>query len=84
MVLFQLEHIKEFQYSRYKERPWVSHVLEGCNDKVQAFENWMERDALFSEDIKRGALHLGYETITVDENASIEENLLLVERLFGL
>lgn len=42
----------DFQISHYKEREWVPYVLEGCSDKQQAFDNWMERDILFAKQVK--------------------------------
>lgn len=42
----------EFQISHYKERPWVSYVLEGCSDKEKAFINWMNRDILFADEVR--------------------------------
>jgi len=44
---------KEFQVTHYRERQFVPYVLDGCSDKEKAFENWMERDFLFSKEIER-------------------------------
>jgi 2-phosphoglycerate kinase len=57
---------KEFQYQHYKQRPWVPYILKDCSDKEQAFENWMERDAMFAIFAKHSAEKLGYKTILTD------------------
>lgn len=44
---------KDFQVTHYRERQFVPYVLDGCSDKEKAFENWMERDFLFSKEIER-------------------------------
>lgn len=46
-----------FQITHYKERKWVSTILEGCLDKRQAFNNWMERDILFAKQVKEECEH---------------------------
>lgn len=75
---------KEFQIEKYSQRPFVPYILEGCSDKNQAFQNWMERDALFAIDVVKSANQLGYTSIIVDGNTSIEENLTIVENIFEL
>lgn len=75
---------REFQLSRYRERPWVPHVLEGCSDKAAAFANWMERDVLFAEDIRRQCRQLGLPHLLTDGSVSREERLRQVEAIFGL
>lgn len=40
-------------YFQYSQREWGHFVLEGCSDKEKAFENWMERDVLFAEEVRR-------------------------------
>lgn len=49
----------EFQISHYKERPWVSYVLEGCSDKEKAFINWMNRDILFADEVREQCKQMG-------------------------
>lgn len=74
---------KDFQYEKYAQRPWVPYILDGCSDKQLAFQNWMERDALFALDVSKSASNLGYPVIIVDGKASVEENLTMIEMLFG-
>lgn len=57
----------EFQYSRYKERPWVPVIPEECSDKEEAFDKWMKRDVLFAEFVRDQAVLLGYKTLLTDE-----------------
>lgn len=75
---------KEFQISHYKERPWVSYVLEGCKDKEKAFENWMERDALFAKEVRRQCEVTGYQSLITDGTIQIEELVKRVYLNFGM
>lgn len=75
---------REFQITHYRKRAWVSLILEGCTDKEKAFENWMERDALFAEEVRRQAANLGYKSILVDGGQSMQENKEQVCACFSL
>lgn len=68
---------REFQWSRYAERPWVPHVLRDCSDQQAAFANWMARDALFAEEVRRQCGRLGYLSLLTD--GSVPENARLRE-----
>jgi hypothetical protein len=63
---------KAFQYHHYKQRPWVPEILKDCTDKKQAFENWMERDALFAVSVKEKADKLGYRTLITDGTIGVD------------
>jgi 2-phosphoglycerate kinase len=63
---------KEFQYHHYKLRPWVPEILKDCTDKKQAFENWMERDALFAVTVKEEADKLGYRSLITDGTIGVD------------
>lgn len=75
---------RAFQCSRYRKRPWVPHVLRDCTDKDQAFTNWMERDTLFAEEIRRQCRHFGVSHLVTDGSISPEERLQQVALLFHL
>lgn len=75
---------REFQFSRYRERPWVPHVLRGCADKEASFANWMERDALFAEEVRRQCAQLGLACLVTDGSVSPEERLKQVAAHFHL
>lgn len=75
---------KEFQIEKYSQRPYIPYVLEGSSDKKRAFQNWMERDALFAIDVVKSARELGYTSIITNYETSIEENLAIVEKVFEL
>lgn len=64
---------REFQFSRYRQRPWVSHVLRDCADQEAAFANWMERDALFAEAIRDQCVKAGFTCLLTDGSVSPEE-----------
>lgn len=57
---------KEFQVSHYQKRQWVSRVLEGCSDKEQAFCNWMDRDALFANEVREQCRKEQYSNVVND------------------
>ena len=75
---------REFQISRYRERPWAPHVLRDCTDKERAFSNWMERDALFAEEVRRQCMQLGLPHLLTDGSVSPEDRLQLVAAYFHL
>lgn len=75
---------KDFQYEKYSQRTWIHDILKDCSDKKLAFENWMERDALFALEVNAKAEELGYHTIIVDGKSSIEGNFMLTEKIFNL
>jgi hypothetical protein len=57
---------KEFQIFHYKKREFVPHVLEGCADKEKAFCNWMDRDILFAQEVRRQCDKENYVSIVND------------------
>ena len=61
---------REFQISRYSQRPWVPHVLRDCTDQEAAFDNWMERDALFAEAIRKQCAKSGFTCLVTDGSRS--------------
>ena len=75
---------KEFQVEHYRKRDWVSFVLEGCSDKAKAFENWMDRDALFAEEVQRQCAELGYVSLINGGETSAKELMNEVAAHFGL
>ena len=75
---------KEFQVSHYRQREWVPYVLEGCSDKEKAFENWMERDALFAKAVQQQCLHLEYLSLINNGTMPIEEMMAHIATHFHL
>ena len=69
----------EFQISHYKEREWVSYVLEGCSDKQKAFDNWMQRDILFAKQVKKECAENAIPCIVNDGTRSVDEMYLWVQ-----
>ena len=55
-----------------------------CKDPEKAFENWMERDRLFGQEILRQAKLYGYGTIVVDGKQGIEAQFNAVVRYYRL
>lgn len=75
---------KDFQVAHYSQREWVPYVLQDCSDKEEAFENWMERDALFAKDVQRQCEEEGYLSLISDGEIGIDELVKMVECHFGL
>lgn len=75
---------KDFQVAHYSQREWVPYVLQDCSDKDKAFENWMERDALFAKDVQRQCEEIGYFSLINNEKMEINELVEMVEEHFGL
>ena len=67
----------DFQKKHYIQREWVPYVLEGTTNPEQAFENWMQRDILFAQMVRKEAMKLGYPSLVTDgsqpENQTAEE-----------
>ena len=76
--------IREFQISHFKQRDWIPYVLDGCSNLENAFDNWMERDVLFAEEVVRECNVLGYQSIRNNGDLSIEELVHKVSIHFGL
>lgn len=62
----------DFQVSHYRQRPFVPYVLADCRDKEQAFRNWMDRDILFAQEVRRQCREAGFASILNDGALSIE------------
>lgn len=75
---------RDFQISRYRERPWVSHVLRDCTNKERAFANWMERDCLFAEEVRRQCMQLGLPHLLTDGTVPPKDRLNQVAVQFHL
>lgn len=75
---------KEFQVSHYREREWVHYVLDGCSDKEKAFDNWMERDALFAIAVQQQCRDMDYASIINHGDVPENEMLALVGEHFGM
>jgi 2-phosphoglycerate kinase len=75
---------KEFQVANYSQRGFIKDILSQCADPQAAFENWMERDARFGEEVSQKARQMGLPVILVDGRLSIEENAALVEKALNL
>lgn len=75
---------REFQIFHYSQREWVPFVLEGCSNRQKAFENWMERDVLFAEKVRKQCEQEQYMSIVNDGTYSIEQLADIVAKHFGL
>jgi 2-phosphoglycerate kinase len=82
-VVFMLPE-REFQLFHYKQRPWIGSILSTCRNPELAFENWMQRDILFAEEINRQANACGYPVMHVDGSVPIPVEFEKISGQFGL
>lgn len=75
---------KEFQIFHYKQREWVPYVLGECKDKERAFNNWMERDALFALEVNNQCMEEGFSFIINDGTIEIATLSCILAEHFGL
>ena len=75
---------KEFQVFHYSQREWVPYILAECSDKAKAFDNWMERDALFAEAVRQQCEELGYASIVNDGTIAVNELISQAASHFGM
>ena len=74
----------DFQKKHYRQREWVPYVLEGTTNPDKAFENWMQRDILFAQMVRKEALKLGYSSLLTDGSQSENQTMKEVARLLKL
>jgi len=74
----------DFQLHYYQQRPWIQGILKECGDPQQAFDNWMRRDALFSQEVIRQAEMSGFRTILVDGSVEIQTQFQAIQKQFRL
>lgn len=73
-----------FRRAQYAKRTWIDQYLDGTSDKEAAFQNWMERDDLFSQAVLSDAQRLGYPCYVVDGTAGVEATMAFAEEAFRL
>ena len=74
----------DFQTKHYQQREWVPYVLEDTSNPKQAFENWMQRDILFAQMVRKEAKKLGYPSLMTDGSRSEKETAEEIARLLKL
>jgi hypothetical protein len=74
----------EFQTQHYRQRPWITQILNECSNPAQAFENWMKRDELFGLEVVRQAEACGYSVIHVDGLVDLKAQVQATRSLFRL
>ena len=76
--------VADFQKKHYRQREWVPYVLEGTTNPEQAFENWMQRDILFAQMVRKEAMKLGYSSLMTDGRQSEKQTAEEIARIFKL
>lgn len=64
---------RDFQIEKYQQRDWIGYVIGECTNSKKAFENWMERDILFAQQIQMKCNVLGYTCLINDGTRLIAE-----------
>lgn len=73
-----------FQRRAYKEREWVTPLLSRSRQPELAWENWRQRDALYSSYIREQATLFGYSVVDVDGERRLEKVADLIQTLLNL
>lgn len=74
---------KEFQLFHFRKREFVPYILRDCSDSSRAFQNWMERDILFAEEVRRQCGKYGYVSVVNDGTEEIEAMVNRAAAHFG-
>jgi 2-phosphoglycerate kinase len=82
-VVFMIPTL-EFQRHHYAQRSWAQSILQECHDPKQAFDNWMQRDTSFGENIMKQANIDGFRVIVVDGHIDVPRQLETIRTQFGL
>ncbi len=82
-VIFMIPTM-DFQLRHYAQRPWIQSILHECHNPQEAFENWMKRDTLFSQEVGHQASVCGFRVIQVDGSLSIRRQFEVIEEQFIL
>ena len=59
-------------------------MLEGWDDPQRAFENWMDRDQCYAQQVLRQAAEYKYKTILVDGKQNTDGQFKQIRDYFGL
>ena len=57
----------------HRKREFVPLVLRGCGNKEAAFCNWMERDVLFAQEVRRQCKKENYVSVIHDGSMDLDE-----------
>ncbi|MEK3795932.1 hypothetical protein MKX42_29705 [Paenibacillus sp. FSL R7-0204] len=74
---------EQFQRSQYSRREWIHGILQATENPERSFENWMRRDALFADKVKREAKDRKLKVLEVDGSQTLEQNYNVLSRWFG-
>lgn len=81
---FSITPSREFQINHYKQREWIHYVLKDCSEPKKAFDNWMNRDFNFANEVNVSCSKFGYQSIVNDGSLQIEKLIEIVSKHFGL
>ena len=75
---------KDFQVHHYHQRFWINQILQSCDNPKGAFENWMERDHQFGQEILQQLQAYPYRSIIIDGTLILDEVGNEASAYFGL
>lgn len=73
-----------FQIYHYSKREWVPYVLAECSNPEKAFQNWMERDILFAQEVAQRCSEVNYQCVVNNGDLTIERMEDMLKLHFGL
>ncbi|WP_052410208.1 hypothetical protein [Paenibacillus durus] len=72
-----------FQRHHYSQRIWIQDILNSTDDPEAAFDNWMNRDALFADFVEKEARDLNLHVLKVDGSKNLQATFNIIEECFG-
>lgn len=75
---------REFQINHYRQREWIHYVLDGCSNFEKAFNNWMDRDCLFANEVNLSCIDNDYFSIINDGQLELVTLIEMVAKHFRL
>ncbi|ETT30726.1 hypothetical protein NYE24_24885 [Paenibacillus sp. FSL H7-0350] len=74
---------EQFQRNQYSRREWIQGILQATENPERSFENWMRRDALFADKVKREAKDRKLKVLEVDGSQTLEQNYNVLSGWLG-
>ncbi len=75
---------KEFQIFHFSKRDFIPYILAECSDKEKAFNNWMDRDILFAQEVQKQCSEEHYVSLINNGEITIDEYVNKISKHFGL
>lgn len=78
-IYFAITLSRKFQISHYIQREWIHYILKNCINPQKTFDNWMNRDCYFANEVNKSCSKIGYELMINDGTLQVKKILEVVE-----